>query len=105
MNNKMDCDDLERNPMRDRNCRSWKSIWTRRVNRLACERVLTIGHWIKTYPVPRRLRLEAKKKLIEALTRRLFNHTEHGLNISWHPPARSLRKLRERNRHRPASAS
>ena len=25
--------------------------------------------------------LEAKKRLIEALTRRLFNHTEHGLNI------------------------
>ena len=38
------------------------------------------GYWIKTYPVPADT-LEAKKKLIDALTRRLFNHTEHGLNI------------------------
>lgn len=44
------------------------------------ERVLYDGYWIKTYPVPADS-LEAKKKLIEALTRRLFNHTEHGLNI------------------------
>ncbi|MCG2578028.1 hypothetical protein LZ012_13620 [Dechloromonas sp. XY25] len=44
------------------------------------ERVLYDGYWIKTYPVPADT-LEAKKKLIEALTRRLFNHTEHGLNI------------------------
>ena len=33
-----------------------------------------------TYPVPEDT-LQAKKHLIEALTRRLFNHTEHGLNI------------------------
>jgi hypothetical protein len=44
------------------------------------ERVYYDGYWIKTYPVPANS-LEAKKRLIEALTRRLFNHTEHGLNI------------------------
>ncbi len=44
------------------------------------ERVFYDGYWIKTYPVPADS-LEAKKKLIDALTRRLFNHTEHGLNI------------------------
>src|SRR3977135_3646386 len=44
------------------------------------ERVYYEGYWIKTYPVPEDT-LEAKKHLIEALTRRLFNHTEHGLNI------------------------
>ena len=44
------------------------------------ERVLYDGYWIKTYPVPADT-LEAKKRLIEALTRRLFNHTEHGMNI------------------------
>jgi hypothetical protein len=44
------------------------------------ERVYYDGYWIKTYPVPADS-LEAKKRLIEALTRRLFNHTEHGLNI------------------------
>jgi len=44
------------------------------------ERVFYAGHWIKTYPVPADT-LRAKKDLIEALTRRLFNHTEHGLNV------------------------
>ena len=44
------------------------------------ERVFYDGYWIKTYPVPADT-LSAKKLLIEALTRRLFNHTEHGLNI------------------------
>jgi hypothetical protein len=44
------------------------------------ERVFYSGYWIKTYPVPSNS-LQAKKPLIEALTRRLFNHTEHGLNI------------------------
>ncbi|MBS1189307.1 MAG: hypothetical protein H6R10_1099 [Rhodocyclaceae bacterium] len=44
------------------------------------ERVFYDGYWIKTYPVPADT-LIAKKRLIEALTRRLFNHTEHGLNI------------------------
>jgi hypothetical protein len=44
------------------------------------ERVFYDGYWIKSYPVPADS-LDAKKRLIEALTRRLFNHTEHGLNI------------------------
>lgn len=44
------------------------------------ERVHYDGYWVKTYPVPADT-LEAKKELIAALTRRLFNHTEHGLNI------------------------
>ena len=43
-------------------------------------RVYYEGYWIKTYPVPENT-LAQKKLLIEALTRRLFNHTEHGLNI------------------------
>ena len=54
------------------------------------ERVFYDGYWIKTYPVPKDT-LEAKKKLIEALTRRLFNHTEHGLNI----PGTRLREARD----------
>jgi hypothetical protein len=46
------------------------------------ERVHYSGYWIKTYPVPAPAdTLRAKKELIEALTRRLFNHTEHGLNV------------------------
>lgn len=44
------------------------------------ERVFYDGYWIKIYAVPSDS-LDAKKRLIEALTRRLFNHTEHGLNI------------------------
>ena len=44
------------------------------------ERVFYDGYWIRTYPTPADSLL-AKKRLIEALTRRLFNHTEHGLNI------------------------
>lgn len=43
-------------------------------------RVYYEGYWMKTYPVPEDT-LTYKKTLIEALTRRLFNHTEHGLNI------------------------
>lgn len=43
-------------------------------------RVYYEGYWMKTYPVPEDT-LAYKKVLIEALTRRLFNHTEHGLNI------------------------
>jgi hypothetical protein len=38
---------------------------------------------VKTYAVPEDT-LTHKKLLIEALTRRLFNHTEHGLNIPGH---------------------
>lgn len=38
------------------------------------------GYWIKYYEPPPES-LQAKKGLIEALTRRLFNHVEHGINI------------------------
>ena len=38
------------------------------------------GYWIKSYPIPADS-LQTKKTLIDALTRRLFNHTEFGLNI------------------------
>ncbi|MDD3354347.1 hypothetical protein [Zoogloea sp.] len=44
------------------------------------ERVYYSGYWVKTYEVPEDT-LQAKRKLIGALTRRLFNHVEHGLNI------------------------
>jgi hypothetical protein len=47
------------------------------------ERIYSDGYWIKTYPVPEDT-LRGKRQLIEALTRRLFNHTEHGLNIPGH---------------------
>lgn len=43
-------------------------------------RVFYGGYWIKAYDPPADT-LTAKKHLIEALTRRLFNHVEHGLNI------------------------
>ena len=38
------------------------------------------GYWIKKYDVPADTLL-AKKRLIEALTHRLFNHVEYGLNV------------------------
>ena len=38
------------------------------------------GYWIKQYPVPADTLLE-KRRLIAGLTRRLFNHVEHGLNV------------------------
>src|SRR5258708_3081317 len=43
-------------------------------------RVHHYGYWIKVYEAPADS-LIAKKKLIEALTRRLFNHVEHGINV------------------------
>lgn len=43
-------------------------------------RVFYDGYWIKAYEVPADTLL-AKKRLIEALTRRLFNHVEYGLNV------------------------
>ena len=43
-------------------------------------RVFYGGYWVKAYDAPADT-LQAKKTLIEALTRRLFNHVEHGLNI------------------------
>src|SRR6478735_7414595 len=45
-----------------------------------CWRVFYDGYWIKAYDVPADT-LRAKKGLIAALTRRLFNHVEHGVNI------------------------
>lgn len=47
------------------------------------------GYWIKIYEV-RDDTLQAKKRLIEALTHRLFNHVEHGLNV----PGRRLDEAR-----------
>lgn len=44
------------------------------------ERVYYDGYWVKTYPIPKDT-VQAKRTLIAALTRRLFNHVEHGLNI------------------------
>ena len=38
------------------------------------------GYWIKCYEPPLDS-LSAKKSLIQSLTRRLFNHMEHGINI------------------------
>src|SRR5690242_12749363 len=38
------------------------------------------GYWIKAYDLPADT-LSEKKKLIDALTRRLFNHVEYGLNV------------------------
>lgn len=38
------------------------------------------GYWIKAYEPPADS-LKEKRYLIEALTRRLFNHVEHGINI------------------------
>jgi hypothetical protein len=43
-------------------------------------RVFYDGYWIKHYEPPRDT-LETKRRLIQALTRRLFNHVEHGINI------------------------
>ncbi|HYQ01290.1 MAG TPA: hypothetical protein VER96_21610 [Polyangiaceae bacterium] len=43
-------------------------------------RVYYDGYWIKKYDAPADTLL-AKKRLIEALTHRLFNHVEYGLNV------------------------
>jgi hypothetical protein len=43
-------------------------------------RVYYLGYWVKAYDAPADTLL-TKKRLIDALTRRLFNHVEHGLNI------------------------
>jgi hypothetical protein len=48
------------------------------------------GYWIKHYD-PMEDNLEAKKYLIEALTRRLFNHVEHGINM----PGERLEEARQ----------
>ena len=44
-------------------------------------RVFYDGYWIRAYEVPTD-RWRAKKQLIEAMTRRLFLHTEAGINIA-----------------------
>lgn len=43
-------------------------------------RIYYDGYWLKAYEPPADS-LDAKKRLIQALTRRLFNHVEHGINI------------------------
>jgi len=43
-------------------------------------RVYYDGYWVKKYDAPADTLL-AKKRLIEALTHRLFNHVEYGLNV------------------------
>jgi hypothetical protein len=48
------------------------------------------GYWIRYYAPPRES-LIAKKHLIDSLTRRLFHHTEHGINT----PGESLDLVRE----------
>lgn len=48
------------------------------------------GYWIRYYPPPGES-LTAKKYLIDSLTRRLFHHTEHGINT----PGESLDLARQ----------
>jgi hypothetical protein len=43
-------------------------------------RVYYDGYWVKAYETPADT-LQVKRQLIEALTRRLFNHVEHGINV------------------------
>jgi hypothetical protein len=69
-------------------------------------RVFYYGYWIKAYEVPADTLL-AKKRLIEALTRRLFNHVEHGLNIPGsrlEEARRALAEERDPKRERVKSA-
>ncbi|MDR2880649.1 MAG: DUF1987 domain-containing protein [Azoarcus sp.] len=54
------------------------------------KRVYYDGYWIKAYDPPADS-LRAKKVLIQATTRRLFNHVEHGINI----PGKRLGETRE----------
>ena len=53
-------------------------------------RTFYYGYWIKAYAPPTDT-LQERKRLIEGLTRRLFNHVEHGLNI----PGRRLNEARQ----------
>lgn len=53
------------------------------------DKVYYDGYWIKRYQPPADS-LSEKKKLIQSLTRRLFNHMEHGINI----PGKLLDKVR-----------
>lgn len=54
------------------------------------EKVFYDGYWVQTYEAPADS-LQAKKLLIGALTRRLFNHVEHGINI----PGKRLQEARD----------
>lgn len=54
------------------------------------DKVYYDGYWIKRYQPPTDS-LSEKKKLIQSLTRRLFNHMEHGINI----PGKLLDKVRD----------
>lgn len=54
------------------------------------KRVYYDGYWIKAYDPPADS-LQAKKILIQATTRRLFNHVEHGINI----PGKRLDETRD----------
>jgi len=54
------------------------------------KRIYYDGYWIKAYDPPADS-LQAKKILIQATTRRLFNHVEHGINI----PGKRLAKTRD----------
>ncbi|MDR0563319.1 MAG: hypothetical protein LBG78_00080 [Azoarcus sp.] len=54
------------------------------------KRVYYDGYWIKAYDPPADT-LRAKKTLIQSLTRRLFNHVEHGINI----PGKRLEEARQ----------
>ncbi|MCL2875564.1 MAG: DUF1987 domain-containing protein [Betaproteobacteria bacterium] len=54
------------------------------------KRVYYDGYWIKAYDPPADS-LQAKKLLIQATTRRLFNHVEHGINI----PGKRLGETRD----------
>lgn len=61
--------------------------------RKLCEgvwRVYYDGYWIRAYEVPADT-LVARKQLIEASTRRLFKHVEHGLNV----PSTRLEEARQ----------
>lgn len=53
------------------------------------KRIYYDGYWIKVYEAPEDT-LKAKRRLIGALTRRLFNHVEHGINI----PGKRLKEAR-----------
>lgn len=57
------------------------------------------GYWIRHYPPPRDT-VEARKRLIEHLSRRLFHHAEPGINT----PGEHLEKAREayQREHDPA---
>lgn len=60
------------------------------------KRAYYYGYWIKSYDPPTET-LQERKRLIEGLTRRLFNHVEHGLNI----PGRRLNEARRAYNNEP----